>query len=213
MYRDSTTIYLAIILPLPFYFLGTMEACRMFVYLLGSLFITIDRLQRSIFIVMGCIKKSSRFIYYYLSFLINIKRIEQWFNLTIYMALSGIFWVTVASCWITVKRGPSMGTNVVVYVTFVIIFCLFALVHIFLIPHLCNLAGMFAEIRQIQILRVKFKYSKWRTKVNKIELLQVKALFPFRIQYGKFWCLEKDLVPEYLWMLQSRCFDIVLILD
>ncbi len=153
MYRDISAIYFSIFAPLPIYFLGTMEMCRLFVMLLGALFILMDRLQGSIYIIMGCIKKFRRFSYYYNCFLIRFKRIEDWCTMTIYLALSGIFWATVATCWVSVKRGPSMGTHILVYIPFVLCFVGLIIAHTFLIPLICEITEMFFDIRQVQGLR------------------------------------------------------------
>lgn len=211
MYRDSFTIYAILIGRIVYCFLGTLEGCRFFTILIGALYILLDRVQTAILIFVTRTKSFSRFSFYFTCFFLNFKRVESWINLTIHLALSGLFWITVANCWVTIRGRPDEGTNLAVYGASVLIFLGCVLVHVLLLPHICVITQKISDLPGLHKMRCKIKFSKKKSRLLKIELLQAHSLMPFRLRYGEFWFLGKNFIAEHLYLLQMRCFDVIMV--
>ncbi len=211
MYRDLFTIYAAFVGRTVCCFLGTLEGCRFFTFLLGSSYILLDRVQTAIIIFVTRTKSFSRFHFYYTCYFINFKRVESWFNLTLHLALSGVFWITVANCWVTIRGRPDEDTDLAVYGASVLIFLTLVVVHALLLPRICEITQNISDLPGFHKLRAEIKFSRRRLKILKIKLKQANCIMPFRLRYGEFWYLGKEFITEHLYLLQMRCFDAIMV--
>lgn len=212
MCREAIHIYGLLAFRMLYTYLLSLEFFRLLLYLLGSLLVLIDRHETVLGICIGRVKDFDRFWYYHRCALLNFKKIEIWLNNVVYMGMSGVSWITVVLSYLIVRGDPEELT-MPVYIIFVGVFVIMILVHVLVIPHVCDMAETMDLSMKVNTLRISFQCAKRPSTVNRIRRLQSKALYPFCFRYGRFWVLKKEFVPEYIEMLVARCVDIILIFE
>lgn len=210
--RNITTIIWSFSFRFIIDILFAVEFSRIATFLLCFLCIFMHRtLLMFTNLLTGC-KEFSRFYYYYIAYCLNIRRIEACVHNLIYITLAGIFWAVVACMWMCVKRSVEQLT-LVLYIFFVITLTLLLAAHIVLIPLICQMTENVLYALKFHRLRTKPVFCKRKSCPEKVKFLQAYSLFSFRLRYGSFWCLNRELVADYLQMLMLRCLEVLLVFD
>lgn len=209
-YRDSSTIWCALVFRFLANLVSGLETCRVGLQIIACMAIAIDRGYTIIKILLKHVKNSSKFYQYYIMSSILIKKVEVFVTLLLYIVMNIGFWATVISSWATVRLKVA-DVTLAVYVPFVCMLVALIITHIVCLPILCVSFTMAKYVVKYHYLRANMVYTKSKSYNSKYFLKKIRGIMPIRIKYGWFWEVDEEFLGEYLMLIVLRVFDAIML--
>lgn len=210
--RTMTEILVGLICRFAVAFWVALEITRTGSFLVTCGLIASDRAYHMTKMLICAVRDFRRFYHVYTLLRILLYRIYNIIHSLIYLVFSASFWMLVLCIWICVKCSPQT-VSLPIYFSSVVAVILLILVHYFGLRILCGSLEMAKEAVHIHMLRCRFVHAKRKSYNSRLYLRLCESILPIRLKYGAFWYIDESLYADYLWSIQTRCFDAILIVD
>lgn len=211
-YRSQATIIYILAARFIINFLVAHEMIRCGLFAISAGIIIVDRATKTGKILIKCCRDVDKFCTWYIQGTLLLKKIEHLVHFFVYVVMNGFFWGTVVCWWVCVKCKVS-DISLPVYTVFLLAALILLVGHIVIVPMLCLGLDMAEHIVKLEKLRAELKLLKVKSWKNKITLKRANSIRPIILSYGKFWNIDREFSAEYFWLIITRTFDAILLID
>lgn len=207
--RSIESILFSFIIRLVVVVLVCLESFRSVAFFYGLTIIINDRICSFVTKLMKC----TRFLLYYRYYTqlhIIFKSIAGSAESVFYIIFTALFWATVVLVGVCMKFKPQ-DISIIYWWFLMMLVVVLAGCYIGL-SVVCKQMEMSVNIPLVQYSRVRLRYSRLQTTVNKIDCLKARSVQSIKIKFGLSGYFGKDVFTDYYYNLCLRSFDVILIL-
>lgn len=184
------------------------EAARLTGIGASSLLIFLTRIRRFLLIVSKE-KRPSRFYKAYRPFYLAYGCLQDRFNFCLMLVYQALFVVSIQSLWCACKGYGRV--QAAVYVMVCLTGVLVLLTNVIVLPMLFRTGVLCKKVLSLQKRRAKRRYVLSKTRINRMELVQLNSLNYLKLSCGSLFECDDDSMVVFFTQLNLRWFDAILL--